>query len=182
MSTSKFIMATKLARVQKRLMELTINDDSLDGLIPLIFKECLKEDLTFWFNFLENEVVLNLRDIGHENYELNIRQYHGNTDDWDSLKKMVLTNTFLITKKPVLLNEDGNASSEKTLHGDEGNTIISSDQPVPKHVRDAITRIQDKGIPVTPETIRNHLPTGQMSTSEVMKCNKYLKEMKEASL
>ena len=73
MSTSKFIMACKLSNVQQKLMAVTIEDMSLDGLLPLIYKECLKENLTFWFNFMEDACVLNLRDIEHENHELNIR-------------------------------------------------------------------------------------------------------------
>lgn len=178
MSKSKFIMARRLVRVQKNLMSKTINEDTLDGLISLIFKECLKEKLTFWFNFLENEVVLNLRDIEHENYELNIRQHYTETDKPDDLKKMVLVNTFLITKNSVEFEHSNEASSQKK--SDETH-IISGDKPVPPHIREAIEKIQAKGIPVTPETIRNHLPTKEMSTNATIQCNNYLKKMMEAS-
>ena len=178
MSHSKFIMAKKLHNVQKRLMGNTINEDTLDGLLSLIFKECSKEKLTFWFNFLENEIVLNLRDIEHENYELNIRQHYTETDKTDDLKKMVLVNTFLITKNSVEFESLNEASSQKKS---DQTHIISGDKPVPPHIREAIEKIQAKGIPVTPETIQNHLPTGKMSTNATIQCNNYLKKMKEAS-
>ena len=178
MSHSKFIMAKKLHNVQKRLMGNTINEDTLDCLLSLIFKECSKEKLTFWFNFLENEIVLNLRDIEHENYELNIRQHYTETAKTDDLKKMVLVNTFLITKNSVEFESLNEASSQKK--SDETH-IISGDKPVPPHIREAIEKIQAKGIPVTPETIQNHLPTAKMSTNATIQCNNYLKKMKEAS-
>lgn len=178
MSHSKFIMAKKLHNVQKRLMGNTINEATLDGLLSLIFKEGSKEKLTFWFNFLENEIVLNLRDIEHENYELNIRQHYTETAKTDDLKKMVLVNTFLITKNSVEFESSNEASSQKK--SDETH-IISGDKPVPPHIREAIEKIQAKGIPVTPETIQNHLPTGKMSTNATIQCNNYLKKMKEAS-
>ena len=78
MSQSKFIMAKKLCKVQKRLMEVKIEEFTLENLLPLIFQECLKENLTFWFNFIEDAAVLNLRDVEHENYELNIRHHYAN--------------------------------------------------------------------------------------------------------
>ncbi len=176
MSTSKFIMAKKLAGVQKSLMSETLPDDSLDGLISLIFKACMREDLTFWFNVLENTVVLNLRDIGHENYELNIRQYYDMSEeiDLDELKKLVLINTFLITKESTVM--EGNEASSENIT-DDGAHVISGDKPVPKHIRNAISTIESKGIPVTVEAIRNHLPLGQMSTSSRIECNSYLKRM-----
>lgn len=185
MSNSKFIMAKKLANVQEKLMNETITDTSPEGLISLIFKACRGENLTFWFNFFENEVVLNLRDTLHENYELNIRQYYepshkvaydtlesSRNVDYDELKKIVLTNTFLITTTSTKLDE---ASSQKDTSNETH--IISGDKPVPKHIREAIDKIQAKGIPVTPEAIRNHLPTSKMSASATIQCNKYLKEM-----
>ena len=69
MSESKFIMAKKLAIIQRRLMGMNITESDYDSLLPLIFKECIKDNLTFWFNFMEDAAVLNLRDIEHENYE-----------------------------------------------------------------------------------------------------------------
>ena len=92
-------------------------------------------------------------------------------------KYNVLINAFLITEKKATLTIDADESNEASSQPH----IISSDRPVPRHINDAIETIKAKGIPVTADAIRNHLPTSQMSTSETMKCNKYLKEMKEAS-
>lgn len=183
MSNSKFIMAKKLAVVQEELMSKTIDDVSLDGLLPLIFKICREENLMFWFNFLEDAVVLNLRDVSHENHELNIRYAYETVpktaDSLEYYKTHVLINAFLITKESVL-SEDNNVASSDALPRGVETPILSGDRPVPKPIRNAIDRIQGKGIPVTAETIHNHLPLGEMSVSSRLECNKYLKEM-EAS-
>ena len=175
MSKSKLIMAQKLSHVQNELMGEEIQEYSLEFLLPLIFKACSKENLTFWFNFFENECVLNIRDVEHENYELNIRQYYDTDDNIDLIKVQVFKNAFLLTDKPYKVN----ASQQKK--GNEPVDIISGDKPIPKHIRNAIETIKAKGIPVTADAINNHLPTGQMSTGQIMECNKYLKQLKEAS-
>lgn len=178
MSESKFRMAQKLFKVQMALMNEKIQDFNLDSLIPLIFQKCYEENIAFWFNLFQNEIVLNLRDIGHENYELNIRYYYEGIPDIDSLKIQVLINAFNLTGNKVILenNEDSSA-----LHKDETQDvgIISSNHPTPKHITEAIKTIQSKGIPVTPEAIHNHLPWDQMSSNSKIKCNKYLKDMKK---
>ena len=178
MSQSKFIMAQKLNKVQKRLMGMTINDVDINTLIPLIFEECQKENITFWFNFIEDSLVLNLRDIEHENYELNIRYYipeYKNMPGYESIeraKQELLINAFLITPKSL----PNIASSDNTKE----DTLLSSGKPIPPHIREAIKTIEGKGIPVSVEAIHNHLPLGEMSTSARLECNSYLKEM-EAS-
>jgi len=174
MSQSKFTMAKKLHNVQVNLMDQTIKTSSFDSLLPLIFKECHKENLTFWFNFIEKTCVLNLRDIEHENHELNIRYTYESANLLDEnqlnfIKETVLMNTFLITKESHVI-----ASSAKTGVSSD---IISGDSPVPVHIRKAIEKIKAKGLDVTPEAIQNHLPTGQMSSNQIMACNKYLKQM-----
>lgn len=169
MSTSKFIMAKKLSSVQETLMGEVIEDMALDSLIKLIFKACHEQNLCFWFNVFENEIVLNLRDIGHENYELNIRQ-HYTDESIDDLKKQVLINAFLITTTRV-------STTKKQIGSQKEMDIISGDKPVPKHIRDAINKIESKGVPVTVEAIKNHLPLGQMSTNSRIECNNYLKQM-----
>lgn len=174
MSNSKFVMAQKLQRVQLALMNTEISETSLDVLLPLIFQECCKEKLTFWFNFLEDCIVLNLRDVEHENYELNIRCAYQSTPldarKEDYYKEAVLINAFLITKKSTKINSDKNERG-----------IISSDEVMPQAIRIAIDKLKAKGVPVTPEAILNHLPTGEMSNDHRIKCNKYLKKMKESS-
>ena len=48
---------------------------------------------------------------------------------------------------------------------------------MPAHISKAIEKIQAKGIPVTIEAIKNHLPRKEMSNDSLIKCNKYLNEM-----
>lgn len=175
MSNSKFIMARKLHSVQESLMACEIKDDSLDFIIPLIFKECSKQKLTFWFNVFENEVVLNLHDVEQENYELNFRQYHEPANKLDDCKIQVLYNAFLLNHEKIV------SSAKEVASNKSEQLIITGDKPTPPHIREAIKKIQAKGIPVTVEAIQNHLPLGQMSTSSRIECNTYLKNMMEAS-
>lgn len=173
MSQSKFIMAQKLQRVQVALMEEEISSTQLNILLPLIFKKCLEENMTFWFNFLEDACVLNLRDVEHENTELNIRyayQHIPFDDEKQSYyKESLLINTFLITKETITVASSAPKEDETQL--------LDSDEVMPKSIRKAIEKIQKKGIPVTPEAIRNHLPLSKMSTSNRIECNRYLKKM-----
>ncbi|MBR1749039.1 MAG: hypothetical protein IJ743_04495 [Bacilli bacterium] len=177
MSTSKFIMAKKLQKVQDNLRECKIEGPSLESLIPLIFEKCYEEKLTFWFNVFENEIVLNLRDVEQENYELNFRQHYKSTSTLDEFKVQLLFNVFLLWKNT---NKSSVASSAKKESSKTEQVIITGDKPTPPHIREAIKKIEAKGIPVTVEAIQNHLPLGQMSTSHRMECNKYLKKMMEA--
>lgn len=165
MSESKLVMAAHLARVQVNLMGRNFDSVALDTILPIIFEECLKENMTFWFSFIENTCVLNLRDTLHENYELNIRLHHETGDNHEEIKKELLVNTFLIT------STSSQASSATDTQ------LISNDKPVPAHIQDAIKLIQQKGIPVTREAIKNHLPLSEMSTSCRLECNRYLKNM-----
>lgn len=175
MSESKRVMAAHLCNVQKNLMGITFESLSLEHILPIIFNECLKENITFYFSFIENTAILNLRDIRHDNYELNIRLHHETTTDYEGLKKSLLINAFLITSESTSSIASSAENEEVTQH------LISNDKPVPKHIRNAIEKIQSKGIPVTTEAIRNHLPLSQMSTSARLECNKYLKEMEASS-
>lgn len=181
MSQSKFIMAKKLHNVQKRLMGKEIQDTSLEPLTQLIFEECSKEGLTFWFNFLENLCVINLRDISSENNELNHRYVWPISSEnltEETIKRDALINFFLITKtKSSSLNVETKASSAKR---DEPINIVSGDKPVPSHIRQAIQKLEAKGVPITVEGIKNHLPLNEMSSNSRIKCNAYLKRM-EAS-
>lgn len=193
MSKSKFLMAQKLQKVQVSLMEEEIHSSQLKVLLPLIFKKCLEEKMTFWFSFLEDACVLNLRDVEHENTELNIRYaYHNIPIDaakLDYYKETLLINAFLITKSPIefKLNMDnvsistGKTDNERDTDSipKEVTTILDSDEVMPKSIRKAVEKIQKKGISVTPEAIRNHLPLSKMSTSNRIECNKYLKKMEE---
>lgn len=179
MSESKFIMAKKLSCVQNNLMECEIQDKSLDSLLPLIMKECRKENMMFWFNFFEHEVVLNLRDIKHDNYELNIRQYY-ETRDIDEVKLQVLTNAFLLTHSKMVLENNENSSALQEEETPD-NKIISGDKVIPKPINEAIKKIKAKGVEVNKKSIRAHVQWNQLSTDQRIKCTNYLENM-EASV
>ena len=51
------MLTQKLVNVQKNLMGIHIKSTALDNLIPLIFKECVKEKVILYFHFL-NHVTL----------------------------------------------------------------------------------------------------------------------------
>ena len=182
MSQSKFIMAKKLCKVQKRLMEVKIEEFTLENLLPLIFQECLKENLTFWFNFIEDAAVLNIRDIEHENYELNIRNAYPEipikSDVIDSIKINLLINSFLLTGKPHEIDGDVASSAD--------NKIVKHDQPIkqsnavpPTSIRTVIDMLEKNGEPVTRKTIQEYLQMDKMSTDNRRRCIAYLKSMEE---
>lgn len=173
MSESKMVMAAHLCNVQKNLMGVKFESLTLENILPIIFNECIKENITFYFSFIENTAILNLRDVRYDNYELNIRLHHETPADYEELKKSLLINTFLITSESETVPSIASSAKneEVTQH------LISNDKPVPKHIRKAIERIQAKGMPVTADAIKNHLPLSQMSSSARLECNKYLKEM-----
>lgn len=48
------MLTQKLVNVQKNLMGIHIKSTALDTLIPLIFKECVKEKVMFYFTLLQS--------------------------------------------------------------------------------------------------------------------------------
>ena len=184
MSESKFVMAKKLHHIQESLMGKEINRQDFSGLLALIFKECSKENLTFWFNFHEDYCVLNLRDIGHENYELNIRKAYVGvplTDEAITENKIQLfENAFLIIDKPVEGFQTPTMAENISKEDDVEELIFTSDKPLPPHISKAIEKITAKGITVTKNSLKNHIPWNEISTEQRIKCTEYLNEM-EAS-
>lgn len=165
------MLTQKLVNVQKNLMGIHIKSTALDNLIPLIFKECVKEKVMFYFTFVENTAILKLRDLESENKELNIRLYHENITEYETLKKALLINAFLITSKKE--NFTQSKSSEKR--------IISSDTTTPAPIQRAIEKIQKKGVPVDRRTIERHIDLGSMGADVRKKCIHYLKNMDEGA-
>ena len=186
MSESKFVMAQKLHNVQENLMAKSIDFLKFEELLSIIFEECSKENLTFWFNFHEDYCVLNLRDIGHENYELNIRKaYVGVPITDESLienKIQLLQNAFLLTEESIV-GSLAKTIAEPTIKSSDDekdsvdDLIFTSDKPIPSHVSNAIEKIKAKGIPVNRESLKNHIPWDKISTEQRIKCTEYLNEM-----
>ena len=182
MSSSKFTMAKKLCRVQQRLMSTEITDTSLEELLPLIFNECLRENMTFWFNFIENAVVLNLRDVQHENNELNIRQYYSTIPSdggRKELKRDVLINAFLITTKSHSSKDNDASSADKKEEDLKQEQIPMTDAVPPTSIRTVIEMLEKEGKPVNRKTIGENLQLNKMSTDNRRRCIAYLKSLPE---
>lgn len=156
MSNSKFIMAKKLQRVQVALMEEKISSTQLQVLLPLIFKKCLKENMTFWFNFLEDACDM-------ENYKL-----------------QVLLNAFLITPGENPIENASSATMDET-HQEEtvDKPIQESNLVPPSAVRAAIELCEKNNEPVTRKNVENKLNLGQMSQDKRRQCIAYLRSMED---
>ena len=176
MSKSKTVMAGKLCNVQKRLMEQDIESSHVHVLIPLIFKECLRENLTFWFSFMEDCAVLNLRDIVHENYELNIRYHYPSApisaERIDAMKSELLMNAFLITKESTKMDVASSAPNK----GPETKIQESSMVP-PTSIRTVMAMLEKNNEPITKKNIEHYLQLDKMSTDNRRRCIAYLKQM-----
>lgn len=176
MSKSKFSMNKKLANIQKRLMGVEFQDLTLESLLPIIFEECCKENIMFWFNFIENACVLNLRDIQHENYELNIRLSIGEMDNnkgLDYYKEEVLKNAFLILQGEVSVSNRTNDETQTI----EENQIVKSDTVPPSPIRIAMAGCKQDGEPVTKKNLEKRLNLKGMTKEKRTQCVRYLKGM-----
>ena len=175
---NKIPIYLKLSRVQQKLMGMEISSVDLEDLLPLIFKECLEENLMFYFNFIENACVLNLRDLSDENLELNVRLYYPN-DPGDisckKLKEQVLLNAFLLTKKSNTVEIVSSASEETQ----DVKPIQESNIVPPRAIRAAMEVIEKRGETPTKNLIEKELQLDKMSTDNRRQCIAYLKDMKE---
>lgn len=187
MSESKTFMARKLSRVQEILMGMEFEDTDLHTILPIIFKECRKENMTFWFNFIENSCVLNLRDTKRDNYELNIRQYIGNSEnnDFASIKRQVLCNAFLLTVKahPIKTAENtpnmgAIAKAVKEQQKRDAKILESTIVP-PSAIRVAMEECEKQNEPINRKNIENKLNLKSMSQDKRRQCIAYLKDMEE---
>ena len=193
MSQSKFVMAKKLSKVQTALMQEEISETSYDVLLPLIFKKCYENNLTFWFNFMEDSAVLNLRDVEHENYELNIRHYYANAplsqENIDAIKLNLLVNAFLVINRKVVIDlpvksevNENQKKGKKTQPKKEvkhEKPIKQSNAVPPTSIRTVIDMLEKNGEPVTRKSIQKYLQLDKMSTDNRRRCIAYLKSMEE---
>lgn len=183
MSVSKLIMARKLCNVQKDLMNQEIKDDSLESLIHLCYNACLKEGLMFFFSITEDLMILKLRDITHENYELNIKHAHSRnySTQMDDFKKKLLFNTFLLTKKSFSASsvEPKKENTVKKEDDVDESKIQMNDAAPPTAIRAAMDVLEKNGEPVTRKSIQKHLQLGKMSQDNKRRCIAYLRTMEE---
>lgn len=186
-AASKVIMACKLHEVQKALINKKV-ELNLDKILPLVLDECCKQNLTFWFNFLEDACVLNIRDVKERNYELNIRYAyeHPPVDmkDIKHYKTIVLINAFNLTPSAYEFHLDFNnvdvtssAKKEETIKHEK--PIQESNIVPPRAIRAAMDTITGRGDEVTRKSIENELQLDKMSIDNRRQCIRYLKDMEE---
>jgi len=182
MSNSKFIMAKKLCKVQQSLMGKTFEWKSLQKMLPIIFKECLNENMTFWFNFLEDAAVLNLRDIEHENYELNIRYAYSTiptlAEHIEDVKINLLHNAFLISPGEIIFKINP-PTIEVGKKDDDQQPIKMTNAVPPTSIRTVIDMLEKNGEPVTKKSIEKYLQLDKMSSDNRRRCIAYLRAMED---
>ena len=173
---SKTGMYQKLCKVQQKLMAEEIKSIELKDLLPIIFEKCLEENMMFYFNFIENACVLNLRDISSDNMELNIRLYYPSDKiDCKLLKEQVLINAFLLTKKASVISIASSATKEE----EQEKKIQVSNAVPPTSIRTVIDMLEKQGEPVNKKTIQQYLQLDKMSMDNRRRCIAYLKSMEE---
>lgn len=170
------LLIQRLCNVQKNLMSKTIEDNSLNNLLSLIFQECLKENMTFYFNFLENQAVLNLCDLDKEHNELHFRLAY--SDDCkvsdNTLKIFLLENTFLLTPGHEVSSDN---PEEETVKPEK--PIQESNLVPPSSIRAAIEECEKQGEPITRKNLESKLNLKSMSKDKRRQCIAYLRDMKE---
>ena len=172
------LLIQRLCNVQKNLMSKNIEDNSLNNLLQLIFKECIKENMTFYFNFLENQVVLNLCDLDKEHNELHFRLSYSDeckVSD-NTLKIFLLENTFLLTPSGCDVASSEDIPEEKETVKKE-KPIQESNIVPPSAIRVAMEECEKQGEPVTRKNVENKLNLKSMSQDKRRQCIAYLRDM-----
>lgn len=141
------VLLEKISDVQRELMSQEFGAD-YNTIVPVVLDACQKHGLTFYFNFLENSVVL--------------------------------TNAFLLTEHAAEVTNPHTTAEAVNTDEEYDDFIFTSDKPLPPHISKAIEKITAKGIPVTKNSLKNHIPWNEISTEQRIKCTEYLNEM-EAS-
>ena len=176
------VLLEKISDVQRELMSQEFGTD-YNTIVPVVLDTCQKHGLTFYFNFLEDSVVLNIVDWTSDEYsELHVRLnlcLLKDNFDMNTLKFLVLTNAFLLTEHATEINNPNKCEREEVAE-EYDEFIFTSDKPLPPHISKAIEKITAKGIPVTKDSLKNHIPWNEISTEQRIKCTEYLNEM-EAS-
>lgn len=184
MMNPRRVLLEKISDVQRELMTQEFGSD-YDSIVPVVLDVCQKHGLTFYFNFLEDSVVLNIIDWTSDDYSelharLNIRVLKLDLD-MNTLKFLVLSNAFLLTEHAQEITNphkcEAVESVEKVETDPVEELIFTSDEPIPPHISKAMETIHAKGIPVTKESLKNHIPWDKISTEQRVKCTDYLNKM-----
>ena len=180
---SRMLIYHKISKIQQNLMGKSIEDYSLNTLIPLIFKEACKQNLMFYFNCIENAVVLNIRDTSEENMELNIRYHHNHADISPEILEMMelrlLQNTFLLVSKSHPFNHSNDADETSSKPDVHEKPITESNLVPPSAIRVAMEECKQQGEPITRKNLENKLNLKGMNQDKRRQCIAYLRDMEE---
>lgn len=169
----------------------------LSDLIPPIFEECMKQELTLVFTFIEDAAILKIRDW-NGNDEISVRitvpelivpEKNPNNQliqavgaNATYLKRYLLVNTFLIMEEELIDSdntEEAPASSAKTS-GDKPVADIDINELIKK----ATETLQKKGLSdaeITPKAVKRQVMTMVNTPPERRAVNNYFKDLKEGS-
>ena len=182
----------KLATIQCNLLKKDIKKSGynkhknfhyheLEDLIPPIFEECMKQEITLVFTFVENAAILKLHDWNSKDEisvritqpELVVPEKNPNNKliqdcgaNVTYLKRYLLVNTFLITEKEVIDSDNGGdvASSAGTKNTNKSKSSKKKEEEV-------------KEVPIGKLTLeaRDKLVKGGIDENEIFlhirKCN-----------
>ena len=180
---SRMLIYHKISKIQQNLMGKSIEDYTLNTLIPLILEECINENLMFYFNCVENAVVLNIRDTHEENMELNIRYHHNHADiSPEILEKMesrLLQNTFLLVSKSHPFNHSNDADETSSKPDVHEKPITESNLVPPSAIRVAMEECNQNGELITRKNLENKLNLKGMNQEKRRQCIAYLRDMEE---
>lgn len=161
----------------------------LEDLIPPIFEECMKQELTLIFTFVENAAILKLHDWNSKDEisvritqpELVIPDKNPNNQliqacgaNVTYMKRYLLVNTFLITEKEMIDSDDSPAISEPKSKPE------TVDLNVGLLVAEAEANLKKKGLDdseITPQAIKMAVrKLKKWPPAEMRTINNYFKE------
>lgn len=190
----------KLATIQCNLLNVNIKKSGhnrhknfkyheLEDLIPPIFEECMKQELTLMFTFVDNAAILKLKDWNGKDEisvritqpELVIPEKNPNNQliqavgaNVTYLKRYLLINTFLITEKEVIDSDNVASSAEKVTFKETSEPKSNID--VPSLIKEAKEKLVKKGVEPTNKAIKNQVRTLKTySVADRRAINEYFK-------
>ena len=200
----------KLATVQCELLKKHIKKSGynnhkrfdyyeLEDLIPPIFEECMKQELTLVFTFVENAAILKIRDWNGKD-EISVRvtvpdlvipdknpnnaliQAVGANSTY--LKRYLLVNTFLIMEKEVIDSDNSkdNTTSKENASSAKDNEV--ADINIEGLITEANETLLKKGVSeseITPRALKRQVMKMVHTPPERRAVNNYFKGLKEGS-
>lgn len=160
----------KLGEIQLNLLKYNLTTESdLSTVLSAVQKECCLQELTCWFNIIEDSLILKIKPWDKESLDINVRIPREKYDDYDGLKLQVLQNTFLIH------DETTSIESEK-VNDSDGEDIVLEENEMPKPIEKVKEILEDKNIPTTRRNIAIELGMHDLSSEAMNASREYLKQ------